>query len=64
MRNVAGVNHECRTRFQRAYPCNAFLQRALGVRVGGLVETHMAVADLQKGEAFLLSGERFIDDAE
>ena len=41
------------------------LERALGIRIGGLVEADMAVADLQEGEAVAAScGLRLSDQAE
>ena len=54
MRDVAGVDHERRLRRQRLDAADGLLQRALGVGIGGLVEAHVAVADLQEGEALAL----------
>src|SRR5664280_797800 len=51
VRDVAGVDHEgrlCRNSFDAG---DRPFQRALGIRVGRLVEAHMAVADLQKRQA-------------
>src|SRR5262249_61938286 len=64
MRNVAGVNHERRLLGQCFYPADRFFQRALGIRVGRLVKTDMAVADLQEGKALALLRQCLIDDAE
>src|SRR5207244_2171562 len=64
MRDVASVYHERRLLGQRPYPSYRLLQRALGIGVGRLVKTHVAVADLQEGEAFTLLRQRLIDDAE
>src|SRR5262249_43180221 len=33
-------------------------------RIGGLVETHVTVADLQEGETLVLLRQRLVDDAE
>src|SRR5262249_11905448 len=64
MRDVAGVNHERWLLGQRPYPPDRFFQRSLGIRVGRLIKTHMAVADLQEGEALALLRQRLIDGAE
>ena len=50
MGDVAGVDHEARSRRQRADLVDRLLQRAEGVRIGRLVEANMTVADLQEGE--------------
>src|SRR5262249_50715320 len=41
-----------------------FFERALHVRIGRLVETHVTVADLQEGETLALLRQRFVDNAE
>src|SRR6185503_13073445 len=64
MRDVAGVDHEGGPGRQRLDATDRLLERAFGVGVGGLVEAHVAVADLQEGEARGLGGERLIDHAE
>ena len=51
MCDVAGVDHEGRLPRQRFDLADRLLERGDRVRVGGLVEADMAVADLQEGEA-------------
>ena len=48
MRDVAGMNDEGRLHRQRVDLVDRFLERADGIRIGGLVEADMAVADLQE----------------
>src|SRR5262249_15285393 len=64
MRDVARVDHERRLDRQRFHSPDRFFERALGIRIGGLVETHVTVADLQEGETLALLRQRFVDDAE
>jgi hypothetical protein len=39
-------------------------RRVLDIRLGRLVEAHMALTDLQKGETLLLGGHCLVDDTE
>ena len=39
-------------------------RKVLDIRIGRLVEAHMALADLQKGETLLLRGHCLVDDTE
>src|SRR5690242_18889105 len=64
MRDVAGVNHERLLRRQRLHPPDRLFQPALGVGVGRLVKTHVAVANLQEAEALALLWQRLIDHAD
>jgi hypothetical protein len=50
MRDVAGMDHERRLYRQHPDLVDALVERAERIRIGGQVETHMAVADLQEGE--------------
>src|SRR5581483_767722 len=59
MRDVAGVNHEGGALFYRLHFADGLLQCAERVRIRGLAETDMAVADLQEREAFGLGRSRF-----
>ena len=58
MRDVAGVDHEGGLLRDRLDVGDRLFQRALGVRIGRLVEAHVAVADLQEGEALGVGGLR------
>src|SRR5205807_8750711 len=50
MRDVAGVDHEGWLRRHCLDLADGLFERAIDVRVRGLVEPHVAVADLQEGE--------------
>ena len=39
-------------------------RKVLDIRIGRLVQAHMAVAGLQKGETLLLGGHCLVDDTE
>src|SRR5581483_8818790 len=62
--DVAGVDHERRLGRQRVHPGDGLFQRAERVRIGGLVEADMAVADLQERQPLGFLGLRFAHDAE
>src|SRR6202040_3620242 len=64
MRDIAGMNDECWLRRERADLLDGFLERADGIRIGGLVEADMAVADLQEREPARRRSLRFADDAD
>jgi len=39
-------------------------RKVIDIRIGRLVETHVAIADLQKNETLLLCGHCLVDDTE
>src|SRR5262249_3013129 len=64
MRDVAGVDHEGGPDRQRLHLGHRLFQGAVDVGIGGLVEAHVAVADLQEGEAAGALRLRLANDAE
>src|SRR5207248_549858 len=54
LRDVAGVQHERRSLWQRVQLCDGVLQRADDIGVRLLVEPDVAVADLREEDALLL----------
>jgi len=64
MGDVAGMDHESGLDGHCLHLGDRLLQRAERVRIGGLVEADMAVADLEEGETFRVGGERFADEPE
>src|SRR5262249_33890389 len=61
---LARVDNKRRLDRQRFHSPDRFFERTLGIRISGLVETHVTVADLQEGESLALLRQRFVDDAE
>src|SRR6185437_11317884 len=64
MRDVAGMDHESGLYRNRLDLADRLFQRALGVRVGRLVEAHMAVSDLQEREARRFGCRGFVNKPE
>ena len=63
MRDIAGVNDERWLHRQGFDFVDRFFERADGVGIGGLVETDMAVADLQESQAVWFRSPRLADNA-
>src|SRR5262245_9678825 len=64
MRDVAGVNHEGGFDGERLDLPDRFIERTEHIRIGRLVETDMAVADLQEGQRGCRLRPGLTDDAE
>src|SRR3954468_1906518 len=64
MRDVAGVDHEGWLRRHCLDLADGLFERAIDVRVRGLVESHVAVADLQEGERTCALRHRLVDKPE
>src|SRR3954447_21688117 len=63
MRDIAGMNDERWLERQGLDLVDRFFERADGVGIGWLVESDMAVADLQEGQSARWRGRSLPDDA-